>query len=40
MIRITIHLASIDAKCIEEALFTTQKTSIRRRRLPAEQRFG
>jgi hypothetical protein len=30
-------LSSIDAKWVEEALFTTQKASIRRRRLPAEQ---
>lgn len=30
-------LTSMDAKWIEEALFTTQKASIRRRRLPAEQ---
>ncbi|WP_211235784.1 transposase domain-containing protein, partial [Psychromonas aquimarina] len=30
-------LTAIDAKWIEEALFSTQKASIRRRRLPAEQ---
>jgi hypothetical protein len=30
-------LTSMDAKWIEEALFTTQKASIRRRRLLAEQ---
>ncbi|MGB6294549.1 MAG: IS4 family transposase [Vibrio anguillarum] len=30
-------LEAIDAKWIEEALFTTKKASIRRRRLPAEQ---
>ena len=30
-------LTGIDSKWIEEALFCTQKASVRRRRLPAEQ---
>jgi len=30
-------LTAIDSKWIDEALFCTQKASVRRRRLPAEQ---